>query len=360
MRSDNIAGVYGRQVPFSYSNELDKRDLSITFGLDPRLQRRDPFFHNANSIIRHEALYPGLFDEELTNIEDRAWASLVQSCGKSVYYSARSEVYHYHGIHHANSKHRSNTTALSLEKIHATKSISEQPNLPDIAIVLSQRCVDIPPREISYFQLKSYLLCISSLAKKLDRLHTYLMCPPEYIDILDQIKQEYPTSNAEFSYLTRPKHLDSAWASIIDVLHYAESKIRASHNTVCYADLSYVFRDPNDLLKILTTITIDTNAHIFTEEHLHSVPNTDAAPVHDILTMSFRPRKLNLTNNHNYLRNSAKTLHSGYFTTFSRQRINDLSLTDTSIHVHETSSSLALARMRSQDDYSLLTRNSCG
>ena len=38
MQSPRIAGVYGRQLPFSYSSDLDKRDLLITFGLDRRDQ----------------------------------------------------------------------------------------------------------------------------------------------------------------------------------------------------------------------------------------------------------------------------------------------------------------------------------
>lgn len=49
-----VAGVYGRQEPMSFSSDLDKRDLLITFGLDRRVQMKDSFFHNANSMIRRE------------------------------------------------------------------------------------------------------------------------------------------------------------------------------------------------------------------------------------------------------------------------------------------------------------------
>lgn len=47
----NIAGVYGRQLPLSFTNPVDKRDLLIVFGLDKRIQEKDFFFHNANSMI---------------------------------------------------------------------------------------------------------------------------------------------------------------------------------------------------------------------------------------------------------------------------------------------------------------------
>ena len=46
------AGVYGRQEPMSFTSPADKRDLLLVFGLDRRIQSKDSFFHNANSIIR--------------------------------------------------------------------------------------------------------------------------------------------------------------------------------------------------------------------------------------------------------------------------------------------------------------------
>src|SRR5262249_51690853 len=49
-----VAGVYGRQEPLSFTSDFDKRDLLITFGLDRRVQIKDSFFHNANSMIRRD------------------------------------------------------------------------------------------------------------------------------------------------------------------------------------------------------------------------------------------------------------------------------------------------------------------
>ena len=42
-----IAGVYGRQLPLSYTGDDDKRDLLITFGQDRKIQVKDYFFHKA-------------------------------------------------------------------------------------------------------------------------------------------------------------------------------------------------------------------------------------------------------------------------------------------------------------------------
>ena len=62
------AGVYGRQEPMSYSSPADKRDLLLLFGLDRKIQHKDSFFHNANSIIRRKCWEKVPFDPQITNI----------------------------------------------------------------------------------------------------------------------------------------------------------------------------------------------------------------------------------------------------------------------------------------------------
>lgn len=52
MSNKKFAAVYGRQEPMIFSSSSDKRDLLITFGLDRKIQIRDSFFHNANSIFK--------------------------------------------------------------------------------------------------------------------------------------------------------------------------------------------------------------------------------------------------------------------------------------------------------------------
>ena len=59
-----LAGVYGRQEPLSSSSALDKRDLTVVFGLDERIQKKDSFFHNANSAIPRKIWDKFPFDEK--------------------------------------------------------------------------------------------------------------------------------------------------------------------------------------------------------------------------------------------------------------------------------------------------------
>ena len=73
----SVAGVYGRQEPMSFTSDSDKRDLLTVFGLDHKVQIKDSFFHNANSMVRRDIWEQIPFDENTTNIEDRLWAQAV-------------------------------------------------------------------------------------------------------------------------------------------------------------------------------------------------------------------------------------------------------------------------------------------
>ncbi len=96
---EDLAGVYGKQLPMDFSSANDKRDLLIVFGEDERIQVKDSFFHNANSIIKKDIWSQIEFNEEVTNIEDRVWAKDVIKKGFKLKYIPRAAVYHYHGIH---------------------------------------------------------------------------------------------------------------------------------------------------------------------------------------------------------------------------------------------------------------------
>lgn len=101
-----LAGVYGRQIPMHFTNSHDKRDLIVTFGLDKRVQRKDPFFHNANSMIPRKIWDEFPFDEKTTNIEDRLWAKEVLAAGYHIIYEPDAPVYHHHGIYQNRNEER--------------------------------------------------------------------------------------------------------------------------------------------------------------------------------------------------------------------------------------------------------------
>ncbi len=114
-----VTGVYGRQEPLDFTSDTDKRDLALAFGLDRKVQKRDTFFHNANSMIRKDIWQDIPFDEKVTNIEDRVWAKQVLQGGYKIIYEPEASVYHYHGIHQNGDVERCANVVRVLENLHS-------------------------------------------------------------------------------------------------------------------------------------------------------------------------------------------------------------------------------------------------
>ena len=164
-----LAGVYGRQLPVSYTSDADKRDLLITFGRDRKVQVKDYFFHNANSMLPRTIWEKFPFDEESTNIEDRIWAKLVINAGYEIVYDPNSSVYHYHGLHqHENSSKRAKGIASILNKLDKDivgdlpESLKpETANFVAILPVLGRQKVagdvDLLQRSLDYLKNQQYI-----------------------------------------------------------------------------------------------------------------------------------------------------------------------------------------------------------
>lgn len=116
LSDEKIVGVYGRQLPMNFTSALDKRDLAIVFGLDSRVQTKDGFFHNANSIFRRKDWNLVPFDEDATNIEDRLWGNEMISRGRHIYYEPSAAVFHHHGIHQGLSEKRAQSIIKIIEE----------------------------------------------------------------------------------------------------------------------------------------------------------------------------------------------------------------------------------------------------
>lgn len=115
---ESIAGVYGRQEPLTFTPDVDKRDLINIFGLDKKVQRKDPFFHNANSMIRKDVWEQFPFSNSTTNLEDRIWAKNVLEHGYTIVYEPEARVYHYHGINQGRNTERAKNVVQILENLH--------------------------------------------------------------------------------------------------------------------------------------------------------------------------------------------------------------------------------------------------
>ena len=115
-KKNNFAGVYGRQEPMNFSSSNDKRDMFLLFGLDKKIQKKDSFFHNANSCIKKSVWKKHPFDEKISNIEDRLWGQEIIKNGYSILYEPNSSVFHYHGIHQNNNFDRLSNVVRIVDK----------------------------------------------------------------------------------------------------------------------------------------------------------------------------------------------------------------------------------------------------
>lgn len=155
LEDETVAGIYGRQEPLAFSSDMDKRDLLITFGLDRREQVKDSFFHNANSAFRRSTWERFPFDETVSNIEDRLWASTVQASGFKIVYEPSASVFHYHGIHHNGDPVRCGNVVRIIESISQGEAGSRVNHID--ASSLNVVAV-IPVRQEGLTKLKSRLL----------------------------------------------------------------------------------------------------------------------------------------------------------------------------------------------------------
>ena len=72
-----VAGVYGGQLYPINSRFLDKRDLDIFSSLEPRIERVDSDFWNANSMFPKSVWKTQRFEESVFELEDHHWTKLV-------------------------------------------------------------------------------------------------------------------------------------------------------------------------------------------------------------------------------------------------------------------------------------------
>jgi rhamnosyltransferase len=177
---NKIAGVYGRQLPVSYTSDSDKRDLLITFGRDRKIQVKDYFFHNANSMIPRAIWEKFPFDETLTNIEDRVWGKEVIDAGYEIIYDPVPSVYHHHGLHqHDSSSKRAKGIATILEKTDneyldglPSSLMPENANFAAIIPVLGKqkkiKNIDFLQRQLDYLKNEKFINNIYILTDNID------------------------------------------------------------------------------------------------------------------------------------------------------------------------------------------------
>lgn len=235
-----IAGVYGRQEPLASSPDNDKRDLIITFGLDRRVQQKDSFFHNANSMFRRDIWKKIPFDEQVANIEDRLWGKQVIDAGYRIVYEPEASVYHYHGIHQNGNVERANNIVRILQELNEHPSLKEHPEAlhPEKLEIVALLPVRGMPIKIGRRDLLGRCVTFfkkSPLVKKVFVLSN-----------VPQLKSAVVKMGGQF--ILRPKSLSGPDKSIEDILRFGSEQLARRGimpDVVLYANYLFPFRPEN-------------------------------------------------------------------------------------------------------------------
>jgi len=245
-----VAGVYGRQEPLSFTSDLDKRDLLTVFGLDRKVQSRDSFFHNANSAFRRDVWEEFPFDETVTNIEDRVWGREVIASGMKIVYEPDASVFHWHGIHHDLNPERARKIVRILEGLDG---LIPKPSCDGVE---EMKVIAIVPirglsRQIGRKSLLDYTLLTASQCKLIKRV------------VISTDNEETATLarslGASVPFL-RPSQLSEDYIDTSDVLRYSLSQIEKEYgppDLVVLLEETYPFRTPQLLDQMIRHLVQD-------------------------------------------------------------------------------------------------------
>lgn len=230
--SENYDAVFGRQIPCRSTHPIDVRDLLLTFPNESHVQRKNTFFHNANSCVTKSLWMKFPFSESAKNIEDRLFGEQVIGAGIPIFYAANAVVTHQHGLHQTTNIDRLKGVTDILDE----EGIIEYENENFVRASFSKQYVTIESRDESIVDLLSpsttLITCNERLAlnlknakyipyqnndKVLDILRAYAKtCPDVYIcyynwktssaELLDQLFNKLRIGDLAICYGRRIKN----------------------------------------------------------------------------------------------------------------------------------------------------------
>jgi len=249
LKKSSVGGVYGRQQPLSYSSTSDKRDLITIFGLDKKIQIKDPFFHNANSAFMKSTWKKISFDEKTTNIEDRIWGKKIISNGLKIIYEPRASVFHWHGVHQDQDPARASKVVKIIENLDKNlyqKKIHELEKLDIVAII------SIKGKNLVYKNKNIIESSIKSLKE------TRLV--KEIFLNTDNLTTSKLAKKYRIEKIIRPKLSSKSYSDLISVSRYALNKIEKRGiipDFIILLTEEYPFRENNFFTLLIKKIVND-------------------------------------------------------------------------------------------------------
>lgn len=236
---NNYAGVYGRQQPMSFSSDTDKRDLTLVFGLDRKVQSKDNFFHNANSIIRKDCWAIENYDNNITNIEDRVWAQSMLKKGYKILYEPIASVFHYHGIHQEGDTERLHNVVKLIENIDIKYNTGKlNPDSLEI-------CAVIPIKGNSSNIKDKKLIDYTIESVKSSKLIKQLIVSSD-----NELLNNYVESKGVDKAILRPKELSESHVNLEEVQKFTLKEMEKDSyypDLILHLEETYPFRSNVDL-----------------------------------------------------------------------------------------------------------------
>lgn len=112
-----LAGVYGSQLYPINSEFLDKRDLDIFSTTNPRVEKVESDFWNANSLFPKSIWELQHFDETVFELEDHYWTKQLLPMGYEVHFEPDALVYHYSHINRLDREHLGTSDLSGTERV---------------------------------------------------------------------------------------------------------------------------------------------------------------------------------------------------------------------------------------------------
>ena len=226
-KDSKVVAVYGRQEPYSYSSALDKRDLINTFGLDRKIQVKDPFFHNANSSLKVSIWKRFKFDEKVKNIEDRLWGKKIIDQKFKIQYEPNASVFHWHGINHSQDEKRAESIIKILE--NNNNFFSYQKSKKYSLISKGVALIPIKGKDLNSFKNLNHVI---NILKNIDNISKILISTDNK-KIYDYVKN----IDIKVIPVMRPDVLSNKFTDIFDVAKYSITKKLKLINNINFVTL---------------------------------------------------------------------------------------------------------------------------
>ena len=116
--SPRVALTYGKQRGPEFAKFSEQQIFHQWYPDESNLRQVTAFCNNANSAIRKSLWEQNPYDEEITGLEDLAWAKWAKEAGYDIAYVAEAEIIHIHNETPRGVFNRYRREAMAFKKIH--------------------------------------------------------------------------------------------------------------------------------------------------------------------------------------------------------------------------------------------------